>query len=125
MPNGPGLVLCQSTALKERGLAFSWALGVDGQPARGFALRIDARVVAYVNRCAHVAAEMDLNIDEFLDARGERIVCALHGASYAPADGRCTGGPCGRQSLIPVEVNEVDGVVRWYPQGRISVRQTP
>jgi hypothetical protein len=36
-------------------------------PARAFALRFDGRVVAYLNRCAHVPTEMDWQPGEFLD----------------------------------------------------------
>ena len=43
------------------------------------------------------------------------IVCALHGAAYEPASGRCVGGPCGRGRLTPVDVGERDGQVYWYP----------
>jgi nitrite reductase/ring-hydroxylating ferredoxin subunit len=116
-----GVVLCRSDALRERGTAHGWELRIDGEAARGFALRIDGRAVAYLNRCVHVAAEMDWNPNEFLDNQGERIVCALHGATYDPESGRCLGGPCGRQSLLPLRVDEADGVVRWYPEGRVSV----
>ena len=38
-------------------------------PARAFALRFDGRVVAYLNRCAHVPTEMDWQPGEFLDMR--------------------------------------------------------
>ena len=36
------------------------------QPARAFALRFDGRVVAYLNRCAHVPTEMDWQPGQFL-----------------------------------------------------------
>lgn len=82
---------------------------------RAFALRYDGRVVAYLNRCAHVPVEMDWREGDFLDRERAFIVCSIHGASYAPASGRCVGGPCGRQGLVPVDVAEVDGQVYWYP----------
>lgn len=122
-PTGPGLVLCASSALQERGRAHVWPLRLCGEPVRAFALRIDDRVVAYVNRCAHVPAEMDWNIGEFLDAEGRRIVCSIHGASYEPASGRCVGGPCGRQALLKVAVSEADGTVTWYPDARLQPEQ--
>jgi nitrite reductase/ring-hydroxylating ferredoxin subunit len=82
---------------------------------RAFALRIDGRPVAYLNRCAHVAAEMDWTPGDFLDGERRYIVCALHGAHYEPATGRCAGGPCGRGRLRALSVTERDGEVRWYP----------
>ena len=84
-------------------------------PATAFALRFDGRVVAYLNRCAHVPAEMDWQPGEFLDAGREFILCSIHGASYEPRDGRCIGGPCGRGRLTPLAVEENDGQVYWYP----------
>ena len=91
-----------------------------GQPARAFALRFDGRVVAYVNRCAHVPTEMDWQEGEFLDIDKRWILCSIHGAAYEPADGRCVGGPCGRGKLTTVRVQERDGQVYWYPSREIA-----
>lgn len=110
-----GVPLCPSSALAERGLAFGFDVLLWGQPARAFALRIDGRAVAYINRCAHVPVEMDWQPGQFLDAEGRFIVCSIHGAAYDPADGRCVAGPGGRGRLIPVTLAEHDGRVRWYP----------
>jgi nitrite reductase/ring-hydroxylating ferredoxin subunit len=119
MPEG-GQFLCRSDELAERGRAVLFDVCLWRQPARGFALRIDGRVVAYVNRCAHVPTELDWNPGEFLDAKREVIVCAVHGAEYAPDSGRCLGGPCGRGRLMPIEVREADGEVAWYPSQDIA-----
>jgi nitrite reductase/ring-hydroxylating ferredoxin subunit len=110
-----GLPLCASEALVERGRAQIFDVRLWGAPARAFALRFDGRVVAYLNRCAHVPAEMDWQPGEFLDADRRFIVCSIHGAMYEPADGRCVGGPCQRGRLMPVDVAERDGQVFWYP----------
>lgn len=109
------LPLCASNVLAERGRAFVWDVLQCGQPVRAFALRFDGRVVAYLNRCAHVPTEMDWQEGEFLDMDRRWILCSIHGASYDPADGRCVGGPCGRGRLIPLGVVEVEGRVYWYP----------
>ncbi len=111
--------LCDAGALAERGRAHVWDIDLRGDQATAFALRIDGRVVAYVNRCLHVAAEMDWNPGEFLDHEGQTIVCSLHGATYEPARGRCLGGPCGRGALEALEVREEQGRVRWYPSPSI------
>ena len=107
--------LCAAADIAERGRAWVWDVLEYGRPLRAFALRIDGRLHAYLNRCVHVAAEMDWQPGEFLDADGRWIVCALHGAVYEPAGGRCVGGPCGRGRLTPVDVGERDGQVYWYP----------
>jgi nitrite reductase/ring-hydroxylating ferredoxin subunit len=112
--------LCRSDELAERGQGVLFDVVLWRQPARGFALRIDGRVVAYINRCAHVPTELDWNPGEFLDAERSTIVCAVHGAQYAPSSGQCLGGPCGRGRLMPIEVREENGEVSWYPSRDIA-----
>ncbi len=112
--------LCASDALAEKGRAVLFDVRFAGAPARAFALRFEGRVVAYLNRCAHLQVEMDWQPGEFLDAERDFIVCAMHGASYEPGSGRCAGGPCGRSRLTAVEVVERDGRVCWYPSRDIQ-----
>jgi nitrite reductase/ring-hydroxylating ferredoxin subunit len=112
--------LCRSDELVERGKGVVFDVMLWRQPARAFALRIDGRVVAYINRCAHVPTELDWNPGEFLDAERTTIVCAVHGAQYSPASGHCLGGPCGRGRLMPLTVNESGGEVTWYPSRDIA-----
>jgi len=107
--------ICRSHELHEKGRARVFDVLHYEAPATAFALRFDGRVVAYLNRCAHVPAEMDWQPGEFLDAGREFILCSIHGASYEPRDGRCIGGPCGRGRLTPLAVEENDGQVYWYP----------
>jgi nitrite reductase/ring-hydroxylating ferredoxin subunit len=107
--------ICRSHELQEKGRARVFDVLHYKAPATAFALRFDGRVVAYLNRCAHVPAEMDWQPGEFLDAGREFILCSIHGASYEPRDGRCIGGPCGRGRLTPLAVEENDGQVYWYP----------
>ncbi len=107
--------LCASADLQERGRALVFDVSQFDQPVRAFALRFEGRVVAYLNRCLHVAAEMDWQPGEFLDADREQIICSLHGATYEPLSGRCTGGPCGPGRLTALKVEERDGAVYWYP----------
>ena len=107
--------LCASEALLERDKAVVFDVMLWRAPARAFALRFDGRVVCYINRCAHVPTEMDWQEGQFLDMDKRWILCSIHGAAYEPADGRCVGGPCGRASLTPIDVEERDGQVYWYP----------
>jgi nitrite reductase/ring-hydroxylating ferredoxin subunit len=108
-------VLCASADLEEKGRAILFEVLVYRQPARAFALRYDGRVVAYLNRCAHVPAEMDWQPGEFLDSDREFIICSTHGAVYEPLTGRCAGGPCGRGRLTVIDTEERGGQVYWYP----------
>ncbi len=112
--------LCRADELAERGRAVVFDVLLWRQPARAFALRFDGRVVAYINRCAHVPTEMDWQPGEFLDAERRNIVCSIHGATYAPESGRCVGGPCGRGRLMALAVSESDGQVYWYPSRDIA-----
>jgi len=117
--NAPGPiapeVLCASAELEERGRAVVFDVLLWRQPARAFALRFDGRVVAYLNRCAHVPAELDWQPGEFLDMDRRWIICSIHGATYEPADGYCIAGPCRGERLMALDIIERDGQVYWYP----------
>jgi nitrite reductase/ring-hydroxylating ferredoxin subunit len=114
------VLLCEASALPERGRAWVWEVQEYGRPVRAFALRFEGEVRAYLNRCVHVPTEMDWQPGEFLDLEKRWILCSIHGAAYEPADGRCVGGPCGRGRLTPVAVAERDGQVYWYPSRDIQ-----
>ena len=120
-PGGEGAAqhLCASAELAERGRALVFDVLQYGQPLRAFALRFDGRVVAYLNRCVHVPAEMDWQPGEFLDSDRRFILCSTHGAAYEPLGGRCVAGPCGRGRLTALQVAERDGQVYWYPSADI------
>ena len=119
-PAGPGLPLCAGAELQDKGRAWVWDVLQYGRPTRAFALRFDGVVRAYLNRCVHVPTEMDWQPGEFFDIERRFILCSIHGASYAPENGRCVGGPCGRGSLTPVAVAEIEGQVCWYPSRDIE-----
>ena len=112
--------LCDSAQLAERGDALVFDLLEYGRPARAFALRFEGRVVAYLNRCMHTPVEMDWQEGKFLDMDREYILCSIHGAAYEPLSGRCVAGPCAGARLLPLEVQERDGQVYWYPSRDIQ-----
>jgi nitrite reductase/ring-hydroxylating ferredoxin subunit len=107
--------ICASADLDERGKAVLFDVLLWGQPARAFALRFDGKVVAYMNRCAHVPTELDWQPGEFLDLDKRWIICSIHGATYEPSDGHCIAGPCRGDRLMALDVVERDGQVYWYP----------
>ena len=107
--------VCASSDLAERGRAVLFDVIHYRERMRAFALRFDGRVVAYLNRCAHVPVEMDWRSGDFLDRDRQFIICSIHGATYMPRSGRCAGGPCGRGALVALRVEEIDGQVCWYP----------
>ncbi len=112
--------LCASAELEDKGTAVVFDVLHHREPVRAFALRFDGRVVAYLNRCVHVQAEMDWQPGQFLDDRREVIVCSLHGATYEPLTGRCAGGPCGHGRLTAIEVEEQAGSVYWLPSAAVT-----
>jgi nitrite reductase/ring-hydroxylating ferredoxin subunit len=85
---------------------------VDG-PAVVFFVRYDGRAHGYLNRCAHVPMELDWVEGQFFESSGLYLMCATHGAIYAPDTGKCVGGPCRGGRLRPVQVDERD-----TPEGR-------
>ena len=68
-------------------------------------------VHAYLNRCAHVAMELDWQEGVFFDAAGRDLLCSTHGATYDTRSGRCVGGPCNRSPLVKLHVEERDGMI--------------
>ena len=105
--------LCNSHDLADAGLAVPFDVVYAGQTCRAFAVRFEGRVVAYLNRCTHVAMEMDYQPNRFFDDSGQWLLCATHGAAYRPDTGQCAGGPC-RGGLVRIPLSEADGVVYWH-----------
>ena len=107
------VALCASRDLQDGELAVPFDVVYQGQTCRAFAIRFDGQVHAYLNRCAHVAMEMDYQPNRFFDSTGRWLICATHGAMYQPETGACRGGPC-RGKLVKIELAELDGVVHWH-----------
>ena len=57
--------------------------------------------------------ELDYPPNPVFDDTGQWLLCATHGAAYAPDTGDCAGGPC-RGGLVKVAMSERDGVVHWH-----------
>jgi nitrite reductase/ring-hydroxylating ferredoxin subunit len=105
--------LCNSRDLVDRGDAVPFDVLYAGRTARGFAIRYQGQVYAYLNQCGHIPMEMDYQPNRFFDHSGQWLMCATHGAIYRPETGECRGGPC-RTGLIKIELTEQDGVVHWH-----------
>ena len=48
----------------------------------------------YLNSCPHIGVPLDWMPNQFLSTDRRRIICALHGAEFTIAEGRCLAGPC-------------------------------
>ncbi|HEY4253457.1 MAG TPA: Rieske (2Fe-2S) protein [Roseomonas sp.] len=77
-----------------------------------FAVRRGGDVFVYVNSCPHIGLPLDPVPDRFLDAKGQHIICAAHGARFRVEDGECILGPCFGDLLDKVETRiDAEGAV--------------
>ena len=112
--------ICQSADLVDggRGVRFNVAdPAANGGEAPAFVIRFQGKARAYLNRCGHVPVELDWQHGDFFDTSGLYLICATHGALYAPESGRCLGGRCNGKGLQPVAVEERDGRVYLKESG--------
>ena len=58
------------------------------------AVRRGRRLFAYADACPHHGTPMAWRKDAYLNAAGDRIVCAAHGAQFEVDTGLCVLGPC-------------------------------
>ena len=79
--------ICASAALLNGGQGVRFEVDVGGRNAPAFAIRYGGRAFAYLNRCAHVAMELDWQPGMFFDFDAEHLLCSTHGAFYDPATG--------------------------------------
>jgi nitrite reductase/ring-hydroxylating ferredoxin subunit len=108
---GAKRLICPSGALQDSGRGVRFEVGYFGEPAPAFAIRRDGNVHGYLNRCAHLAMELDWQEGVFFDSGGRDLICSTHGAVYAASSGQCLGGPCNRSPLVKLRIEERDGMV--------------
>ncbi len=104
-------VICRSRELIERQRGVRFVVRRHGEVTPAFAVRFNGVAHAYLNRCAHRSLELDWVEGDFFDAFGAHLLCATHGARYAPASGACVGGPCGGAGLVKLPVFEENGEI--------------
>jgi len=104
-------LICASSDLAEGGDGVRFEQEHKGENTPAFAVRHGGRVYAYLNRCGHIAMELDWKPGKFFDADGEYLICSTHGALYAPESGACRGGPCRGAPLVGLAVFEAGGNV--------------
>ncbi len=80
-------------------------------------VRDGARVLAYENRCPHLAMPLETVPDRFLDQSGAHLVCTMHGARFSVADGRCVSGPCKGDRLRAIDIEVTATQVRLATAG--------
>lgn len=115
--------ICASAELVEGGSGVRFTVERHGVSEAAFVVRFRGRAHAYLNRCAHLAVELDWQQGEFFDLSGLYLICATHGALYSPESGHCLGGRCNGKGLVALDVSEHDGCVFLIEEGRESVGQ--
>ena len=104
-------LICASEALLDAGKAVRFQVEYFGETASAFVIRFEGRVYGYLNRCGHLPMELDWREGEVFDSNGRDLICSTHGATYSAASGKCLGGPCGGTPLVPLRVEERQGMV--------------
>jgi len=100
-----GTPVCTLHDLEATG-CYGFRLGEGDWPRRGFVVAIPGGGVrAYENTCPHAGHPLELRPHRFLTAERDFIVCASHGALFAPDSGLCVAGPCVGRSLRPIDVS--------------------
>ena len=98
--------LCHSDLIAE-----GQSKGFEQDGVRLFAVRKQGKLYAYRNECPHLGINLEWLDDQFLDADGCLIQCAMHGALFLIENGQCISGPCQGQALQAVPCEERDGEV--------------
>lgn len=91
-----------------KGLRFD-VRNASGEVMPAFVIHYDYQYFAYLNKCGHIAVQLDYMPGEFFSDDGQSLICATHGAEYAPDTGACQGGPCYGVGLDPLEISQSDG----------------
>lgn len=116
-----GAAICASAALVDGGKGVRFEVGAgDGTHLPAFAVRYQGVAYAFLNRCAHLAVQLDWVEGDFFSADGHSLVCATHGARYHPASGACIGGRCQGKPLSALPVVERDGAL-WLALGAYTL----
>ena len=104
-------LICESGALVDSGRGVRFAVEYFGETVPAFVVRHRGSVYGYLNRCAHVAMELDWQEGVFFESEGRDLLCSTHGAAYEAATGRCLGGPCNGSPLVGLRLEELEGKV--------------
>jgi nitrite reductase/ring-hydroxylating ferredoxin subunit len=112
---GPGLrfTVPAKVDVTDSGNPFSRTDGTAPKEQAAFLIRFHGQARAFLNRCGHVPIELDWEHGNFFDFSGQYLVCATHGALYAPESGRCVSGRCAGRGLVAVPLLEQDGMIYW------------
>ena len=116
------IFVCAGSALINGGHAVKLPVKRGQDQTTALFVRFHDTVHGYLNICPHAGSELDWENEVFTRA-GDQLMCARHGATFAPDTGECTGGPCKPSRLVSLHVTEIvqdgDTLVLWHPDERI------
>jgi nitrite reductase/ring-hydroxylating ferredoxin subunit len=69
------------------------------------------RIAAFRNKCPHAGYPLQRADGRVLVQEKRYMVCGAHGASFAPSDGACAGGPCNGDGLERIEIDVRNGEI--------------
>ncbi|NND83292.1 MAG: Rieske 2Fe-2S domain-containing protein [Gammaproteobacteria bacterium] len=105
-----GQLIAASSGLEEGGKGLRFTVkDHTGEELPAFVIHYDYQYFAYLNRCGHIAVQLDYMPGEFFSDDGRTLICSTHGAEYAPDSGACLGGPCYGIGLEPLTVSHTEG----------------
>jgi nitrite reductase/ring-hydroxylating ferredoxin subunit len=99
---------CAAEALGP-GQSATFELRLRGRRVPAFIIHHRGGHHAYVNRCPHAGTTLDAWPNEFFTEDGVYLICATHGAVFAPDTGLCLEGPCPGARLERLPVTRHDG----------------
>jgi len=106
-------VICTLAEVPDPG-TFEFAVGEGEWPMRGFVVRYQGQVHAYLNRCPHAGHLLNWKSNNFFAPEGALLICTSHGAMFEPNSGECVMGPCVGRSLRAIEIDVVEGQILLY-----------
>ena len=128
MTTSTAVRVCRSEELVNGGLSVKLAAQDRRGPTTVFFVRYQGRVYGYLNRCLHMGVAIDWEGSVFT-RDGDLLMCARHGATFAPDTGACLGGLNMKGSLSALQVQERQedegGVVYWLPDDRVQPADGP
>jgi Fe-S cluster biogenesis protein NfuA/nitrite reductase/ring-hydroxylating ferredoxin subunit len=78
-------------------------VAADGEQHEVIVARIDGRLTAYVNACAHQGLPLD---SAMLDPEAGTLTCPWHGFCYDALSGECMSAPGAQLEQLPLRVDE-------------------
>ena len=103
--------VCSSDSVITGGLGVRFEVTDKQDIWPAFVIRHSEGLAAYINRCAHLALELDWDPGLFFDGDQRHLICSTHGALYTPDTGECVGGPCNGYALEALRVVEIKGAI--------------